>query len=404
MHKEQKRVKPVDVGIVGGAGHVGLPLALSFAHAGLRVLIQDRSAEALRLIGDGVMPFLDAGAPELLKEALANDRLVLSQDPKSLAGVPIYVVTIGTPIDEFHNPAVADIKSCMDTLFEHAKGGETLILRSTVYPGTTQWLHTYCQSHGKDLKIAFCPERVVQGKAIEELPRLPQIISGTSPEAIASARLLFQRVCREIIELTPGEAELAKLFSNAYRYIQFAAANQFYMISYLAGIDYYRVLRAMKKGYDRLADLPGAGFTAGPCLFKDTMQLTGFMGNRFGLGYAAMHVNEGLPRFVIDTIDKVTPLKDKCVGLLGMAFKADSDDLRSSLSYKLKKQLMFRAKKVLTTDPFVSTDPDIRPLDEVIDNSDILILGTPHSAYRDLDTRGKRTIDVWDFWGRGGLI
>jgi UDP-N-acetyl-D-mannosaminuronic acid dehydrogenase len=200
------------------------------------------------------------------------------------------------------------------------------------------------------------------------------------------------------------EAELVKVFSNAYRYIQFAVANQFYMIASAANVDYYKILDGMKRNYPRSKDFPQAGLTAGPCLFKDTMQLASFYRNQFGLGFQAMLVNEGLPQFIVDRLDAAHPLENMTVGLLGMAFKAESDDPRFSLSYKLKKILAVRAKAVLTTDPYVKNDPALLPLDNVIRQSDILILCAPHRAYRNLELDHEAVVDIWNLWGRGSLF
>jgi len=206
------------------------------------------------------------------------------------------------------------------------------------------------------------------------------------------------------VRLAPIEAELAKVFTNAYRYIQFAVTNQFYMIASAAKLDYYRILDGMKRNYPRSKHFPLAGFAAGPCLFKDTMQLASFYRNQFGLGFQAMLVNEGMPQFIVDRLDAVNPLDQMTVGLLGMAFKAESDDPRFSLSYKLKKILTFRAKAVLTTDPYVKSDPALLGLDEVIRRSDVLILCVPHNAYRGLNLEHKIVVDIWNFWGMGSLF
>jgi UDP-N-acetyl-D-mannosaminuronic acid dehydrogenase len=262
----------------------------------------------------------------------------------------------------------------------------------------TEWVHQYLRAAGKRVHVAFCPERVVQGYSIRELQSLPQIISGATPEAEASAARLFAAVAPKVVKMVTKEAEFAKLISNAYRYIEFAATNQFYMIVSSAGCDYNRVLAGLRDDYPRATALPGPGFAAGPCLFKDTLQLAAFMNNTFGLGYAAMQVNEGLPAFVIDRLAAQYRLREMTVGVLGMAFKANSDDTRSSLSYKLKKLLAYKAKAVLTTDPLVETDPELLPLDEVIERSDLLILGAPHRDYKDLDLRGKPVFDIWNFF------
>ncbi|MBT5860437.1 MAG: nucleotide sugar dehydrogenase, partial [Alphaproteobacteria bacterium] len=203
--------------------------------------------------------------------------------------------------------------------------------------------------------------------------------------------------------LTPMEAEFAKLFTNAYRYIQFAITNEFFSVANSAGVNYHNILGAITKNYPRAKGIPTPGFTAGPCLFKDTMQLVAYANNQFNLGTAGMLVNEGLVLYVIDRLTKSYDLSKMTVGILGMAFKADSDDIRSSLSYKMKKVLVTHADEVIATDPLVTVDDTLLPLDEVIDRSDLLILCTPHSAYKDLDTKGKPVADVWNYVN-GALI
>ncbi len=390
-----------DICVVGGAGHVGLPLAIVFATRGQRVLIYDIDTSALESIGQGNMPFMDRGAEGLLKEVLARDTLKLTNDPASLAGVPTIMITIGTPIDEFHSPTLKLIKACIDELFPFLSDEQLMIIRSSVYPGVTDWVSKSLWSKGKRVKVSFCPERIVQGHAIEELTKLPQIVSGTTPEAEHAAARVFGLLTKDIVRLKPIEAEFAKLFCNAYRYIEFAIANQFYMMTTSAGVDYYRVLNGLKENYSRAGHIPRAGLTAGPCLFKDTAQLSAFFRNQFSLGHAAMLVNEGLPLFILDNLRQTHRLETLTVGLLGMAFKADNDDPRSSLSYKLKKILAFHAKAVLTTDPYVKDDPGILPLEEVVGRSDILILCAPHSAYRNLKVDGKIVVDIWNFFDRG---
>ena len=257
-------------------------------------------------------------------------------------------------------------------MLPHLVDGQLLVLRSTVFPGTTDWLDGYLKRQGRNLKVAFCPERMIQGHGIRELKETPQIISGTTPAAEAEAAKLFSAIASELVMVTPREAEFAKLFNNAYRYIEFATANQFYLIAKSAGLDYRRMLDAMKRNYPRAHNIPTPGLAAGPCLFKDTMQLAAFAQNQFSLGNAAMLVNEGLVLHVVDDLRRRYDLAPMTVGLLGMAFKAEIDDTRASLSYKFKKALASHAHAVLTTDPFVTIDPDLRPLDEVIARSDLL--------------------------------
>jgi UDP-N-acetyl-D-mannosaminuronic acid dehydrogenase len=233
---------------------------------------------------------------------------------------------------------------------------------------------------------------------------MPQIVSGTTPQAAAEASALFAIISPEIVALDPIEAEFAKLFGNAYRYIEFAVTNQFYLIAQSAGLDYQRILKAMKYNYPRAKNIPKPGYAAGPCLMKDTMQLTAFARNEFTLGNAAMLVNEGLPLHVISDLRRRYDLGKMTVGLLGMAFKSEIDDVRASLSYKFKKVLNGFAHEVLTTDPFVTADPDLLPLDEVIARSDILILCTPHTSYKSADLKGKPVVDVWGMLENANLI
>ena len=393
-----------DVCVVGGAGHVGLPFALVLASKGLRVVIRDLDTAALELIRRGTMPFMERGAEPLLKEVLAKELLSIASDGAQLEGVPTFIITVGTPIDEFLNPKLKELIRAFEPLLSALTEETTVILRSTVYPGTTEWLDRYLRANGKRPKIAFCPERVVEGFAIEESQRLPQIVSGTTPEAEEAAAAFFLHIAPEVVRLRPTEAEFAKLFCNAYRYIQFAATNQFYMMANSAGLDYYRVLEGMQHHYPRMRDLPRAGLAAGPCLFKDTMQLSAFYNNGFSLGSTAMLVNEGLPLYLAEQLAQTVDLPHATVGLLGMAFKADSDDPRASLSYKLKKVLRLRAKRVLATDPLVKADPDLLPVEQVIAQSDVLILCVPHRAYQGLDTKGKPVLDIWNFFGQGSRI
>ena len=395
---------PADICVVGGAGHVGLPLSIVFAAKKQRVLIYDQDQSSTEVIRSGRMPFMEHGADPLLKEVLSQGLLMFTNRAEHVANAKTVVITIGTPVDEFLTPSLRVITRCFDSLLPYLCKEQLIVIRSTVYPGVTDTMAKYVQSKGKRLKLAFCPERIVEGHAVEELQSLPQIVSGTSAEAEQEAAELFLLIAPEVVRLSPIEAELVKMFSNAYRYIQFAVTNQFYMIASAANVDYYRILDGMKRDYPRSKDFPNAGLAAGPCLFKDTMQLASFYRNQFGLGFQAMLINEGLPQFIVDRLDATHPLEEMTVGLLGMAFKAESDDPRFSLSYKLKKILAVRAKAVLTTDPYVQRDPDLLPLDEVIRRSEVLILCAPHRAYRDLKLDHKVAVDIWNFWGRGTLL
>ncbi len=393
-----------DLTVVGGGGHVGIPLVLAFAEAGFCVNVNDINRDVLETLKSGRLPFIEQGGEAVLAQVLRRQRLVFSDSPAGISTRGPVIITIGTPIDEFLNPTREVVQECIDDLLPHLVDGQLLVLRSTVFPGTTDWVDGYIKRKGRALKIAFCPERVVQGNGIRELKEMPQIVSGTSPEAIEEASKLFSAIAPELVVVTPREAEFAKLFNNAYRYIEFATANQFYLIAKSAGVDYRRVLDAMKRNYPRARSIPTPGLAAGPCLFKDTMQLAAFAQNQFSLGNAAMLVNEGLVLHIVDDLSRRFDLGTMTVGLLGMAFKAEVDDTRASLSYKFKKALSNHTQAVLTTDPFVTSDPDLVPLDRVIADSDLLILCAPHAAYRDLDLASKPVVDVWGFLTNANVL
>lgn len=398
------RTAAADLTVVGGAGHVGIPLVLSFAAKGLTVNVNDLNRDNLASLKAGRLPFIEYGAEDLLANALRDNKLIFTTTPDQVSGSGPVIVTIGTPVDEFLNPERHVILNCIDNLLPSLNDSQLLVLRSTIYPGTTDAVAAHLKRKKRNLRVAFCPERIVQGYGIEELSRMPQIVSGTTPDAVEEAAALFRMISPEIVELEPIEAEFAKLFGNAYRYIEFAATNQFYLIAQAAGLDYQRILKAMKHNYPRARNIPRPGYAAGPCLMKDTMQLTAFARNEFSLGNAAMLINEGLPLHVIGDLRRRYDLGKMTVGLLGMAFKSEIDDVRASLSYKFKKVLTGFAHEVLTTDPFVTVDPDLLPLDEVIERSDILILCTPHNSYKGLDLKGKPVVDVWGLLENANVI
>src|SRR6476619_7324248 len=391
----------LDVVVLGGGGHVGLPLSLSLAQTGARVGVYDTNQDTLARIGRGEMPFLEAGADALLRDVLDADRLELGSDASMIGRTDQLIVVIGTPVDEFLGPSMTIFEKAVDQIAPHLRDGALLVLRSTVYPGTTAYVAQHRAARGCRANVAFCPERIAEGHALEELHSLPQIIGADDDRAAERATALFGKLATKTIRTTTKEAELTKLFTNTWRYMKFAVANQFFMIADQAGVEYTNVLRAIREDYPRAADLPGPGFAAGPCLFKDTMQLSAFTADHFPMGQAAMQVNEGLPAYIVSALERrYGGLTGKTVGILGMAFKAESDDARASLSYKLRKLLTWAGARVLATDPYVRDDRLVS-LDCVLDESDILVLGAPHAPYRGLHIGGKDVVDVWGAMGQG---
>ena len=386
-----------DVCVIGGGGHVGLPLALTFAEAGLRTVIYDINRDTVAKIRGGVMPFAEEGAQELLRRALDRGLLDVTESPEPMSECRYLVLIIGTPVDEHLKPSFTGMLRAIESCSAHLRDGQILILRSTVFPGISEHVQKDLEVRGLEIGVAFCPERVAEGKSLREFRELPQIVSAFRPETLEAVKGLFSRFTPELIEMTPMEAELCKLMTNASRYIQFAIANQFYTIARDHGLNFDRILYGCRHNYPRMAGMPGAGFAAGPCLLKDTMQLAAFSQNSFLLGHSAMLVNEGLPGKLVELVKREVDLSTKTTGILGMAFKAESDDPRDSLSYKLRNLLTLESRRVLCTDPYVP-DPSLAPLERVVAEADVLFLATPHSVYRELRIpEGKRLIDVWSW-------
>ena len=389
-----------DVVLIGGCGHVGLPLGIALADRGASVCLYDLSEHSVKLVNDGVMPFEERGAAPVLERVVAASRLRATSDPSVVGGAENVVVVIGTPVDEHLNPDPRAIPAALGLCSAYLTDGQLLVLRSTVYPGVTALVEQMVARLGREIDVAFCPERIAEGRAMEELYSLPQIVGSRTDRGRERASRLFERLTASIVHLSPEEAELAKLFTNTWRYIKFATANQLYMMANDRGLDFERIRQALTFGYPRAADMPRAGFAAGPCLFKDTMQLAAFSNNNFMLGHTAMLINEGLPLYLVSRLEQEHDLASMTVGILGMAFKAGSDDTRSSLSYKLRRILAFRCAEVLCTDPLVRTDPALRGLDEVVERSDLLIIAAPHAEYRGLRT-SKPVADIWNLLGGG---
>jgi len=382
--------------IIGGCGHVGIPLGLAFASRGFTVTLIDCNKAAVQQISSGSLPFKEEHAEELLQKHIGKN-LSATTDATVASQQDVVVFVTGTPVDEHLNPRVNDVLRVISAYLQYLNPSQLIVLRSTIFPGVTKIVDDLLTRSLGSCKLAFCPERIVQGKGIEEIFNLPQIVSATSPQSETEAAELFSFIAKKIITLSTTEAELAKLMTNAWRYLEFAIANQFYMIVEKQGFDFYKILNAMKDDYPRAKHFAAAGLAAGPCLFKDTMQLSAFHSNEFFLGHSAMLVNEGLPNFLVQQLEeRIGCLKGKKVGILGLAFKPDNDDIRESLSFKLKKLLELRMVTVLLSDPYV---PETLPLTALLRDADGIILGVPHQEYRPL-TLSCPYVDCWGVWPR----
>lgn len=369
--------------IVGGCGRTGLPLGIRLALAGANVVLLDRNVDRVAAVTAGELPFLEAHAQEPLRAVLREGSLKATCSSHVLSEQEAVILAVGVSLDELLNPDLTAFHALCDGVLSQLSDGQLFVLRGTVFPGTTERVAQWAARQHRKICVAYCPQRTAQGHALADLRRHPQIVAGATPLAAARAGRLFALLDVPVVELPPLEAELSKLFVNAYRYINFAAANQLYLIAERFGADYQRICEAMTRDYPRLSGLARAGLAAGPGLPLDTVQLAAFDWSGFPLGQAALAINEGLPAALVAQAKIRHDLSGMVAGVLGMAFKAESDDARGSLAYKLAKLLRLECRDVLCTDPHVD-DASLVPLDRVLDESDILFVGACHAEYRDL--------------------
>ena len=385
--------------VVGGCGHVGLPLAIALAHSGLPTISLDIDQEKVDLVNSGILPFIEEGCSPILRNSLDQECFSATTNPEVVSQANYVIVVIGTPVDSYLNPNPDGIIAALNEIKHFLNEKQILILRSTLFPGVTKRVEDWASRNVPGLLVSFCPERIAEGKAMTELYSLPQIIGARDQKSYEMSEEVFSILTPTLIRTTPEEAELAKLFTNVWRYIKFATVNQFYMLANDYEVDFENVRKAITTDYPRAQDMPGAGFAAGPCLFKDTMQLGAFSNNTFALGHSAMLVNEGLPLYLVERISRKYDLSELTVGILGMAFKPEIDDPRSSLSYKLKKILQFKAKEVICADPYVK-DPKLVDQSFLLDKSDLIIIATPHQQYGAIAFKVP-VIDIWNLLNNG---
>ena len=384
-----------DIAIVGGAGHIGLPLGILFANKRKKVILFDKDKKNVDKINNLTMPFMEEGGSRLLKEN--KKKIFATTEKKYLSSAKIIIICIGTPVKNSKPDLVLFFKMFKE-IKKHLNPKNLLVIRSSIYPGTCLKIQKFL---GKKFQnISYCPERVVQGKSITELPKLPQIVSGVSKNSINQSKKLFKLICKRIIVTSILEAELIKLFSNAWRYINFSISNEFYTICEKLGVNFRELRNNMVEGYDRNKNIPKAGFAAGPCLYKDTAQLNAFFKDSFTLGKTATKINTRFPYFIYSKMKNKfkNKLFSKKIGILGVAFKSDIDDTRDSLSIELYKFLKRKGLKVNISDDFVKMREIINKKD-LIKKSDIIILGVPHSSYKKIKIPKKKyLIDSWGFF------
>lgn len=399
----------MNVSIIGGGGHVGLSMGLVLVDAGHRVTLIDEDKTALETIESGRIPYKEPMGKELLELGLDTGRLETTTDINAVSESDVVVIVVSTPIDEHNNPQMDDLLGLVDLLTHHLYDNQNLILRSTVYPGTTAIVKEKLEDSGfnvgSDLYLAFAPERIAQHNAIEEMVELPQLVGTFDDQSYQHTQAFFETFLNaDCLRLTPTEAEIGKLFTNMWRYITFAVANEFYLIadtfSEYHDVNIHRIIEQTSQDYPRF-DVPTPGANVGgPCLTKDGWFLVDNIPYN-ELVTAAFQINEGIPAQIVQRMAREHPDPRK-ITLLGMSFKRDSDDTRNSVAFKMKKQLQMKGYSDI-----VCIEPHCTGFDDWKDaqGSDWTILMTPHSDFEDLDDILDKIdnpdclyCDIWGLW------
>lgn len=411
VKKSKSRGKTEVVSIVG-IGRVGLPLALFIAGKGYTVFGIDTDSSKVELVSKGQMPFMEEGAAVLLKRYLGKS-FFATTDFSKIAKSKIIILTLGTPVDENMNPSLVQIDRAIELSKKYLKPNQILILRSTVSPGTTNYVKSNLNEVpkikvGENFFLAFCPERIAEGRSLQELEEIPQIVGGADRLSTQKAADFFQSLGIEVNKTDDVSAELAKLFTNMYRYINFAIANEFMILAGNYHRDIYQIVDLVNRNYKR-GGLAMPGLTGGPCLFKDGFFLISDVPFA-DLITTSWKINESVPLFLIKKIRERRRLEGKRAVILGLAFKAEIDDIRESLAFKIKKALERERAKVFLHDPYV--DGYQSDLEEILKDADFIFLATNHQFYKKLDiSKIKKMVskncvicDVWNIFKTNKVI
>mgnify|MGYP001158408235 FL=1 len=389
-------MKNSQIAIIGGSGHVGMPLALKFASKGFKVVAIDINNVNNDLLNRGILPYNEIGAKKLLSKSLKKKKLFFTNNFSEISNSKYIFITVGTPITSKNKPNMKFVFNVINKMKNHLSNHQSIILRSTVYPGTTKKIVDKLKKLNLKCKVSYCPERVAQGKSLYEIENLPQIIASEDNKELKKIIVLFKKICKRIEILNFIEAEYSKLFSNAWRYIKFAVSNEFYMLSENKGFNFNKVYNSITKDYPRNKELPKQGFAAGPCLPKDAIQLWHSSKKFSKLAIQSYNINENLPIFLVNQLKKKMSIKNKYIGVLGTTFKSGIDDERDSLSIILIKLLKKSKAKVISYDPF-SKKYNYNELRKIFKNCKIIFIGTPHPQFKKLNYKGKVLIDCWNF-------
>lgn len=385
--------------VVGGSGRVGLPLSLFLHSKGLEVCVLDPDSEKNKKIRQGIMPFLENGVERWLIDASTSTRFAIYERLEQLHDMifDICIIVIGTPLVEQGVPDNHSLATMVESLHPVISVGGTLILRSTVVPGTTSLVESQLIDNGRsDIHVIFAPERIAEGFAHKELTVLPQLIGANSKHALNTAEQFFASIGVTTIELSSTEAECAKLFTNAYRFIHFSTASLFYLICEDQGLDYSRIKMAMMTDYPRLETLPSSGYAGGPCLIKDSVILNSLQDFTESVLSSNLEINERLVSLVTQKVQEFcSNPSDLLIGVLGIGFKAGSDDLRESFAMRVIEKLKMLGYKLVYFDNYAITDlvPRMTP-EEMNKRCGLLVKGNMDTSYSEFYFR-LPTIDVW---------
>jgi UDP-N-acetyl-D-mannosaminuronic acid dehydrogenase len=366
-----------------GLGRVGLPLALSFADRGVHVLGVDHDQSVLDSLRAGRMPFNEAGTQELLDRVRQTGRLELAERAADAAQTDDIVITLGTPSFSHLESDLRQVRAAVDALLPLLRPGHALILRSTIAPGTTEFVAGYIEKQrglrpGEDVFVAHAPERIAAGRFLEEISTLPCIIGGVGEASTERAAGTFSVFGAPIVRTTPVQAELAKIWTNILRYTTFALPNLLMMDCERYDANVFEVIDLINHDYPR-GGIAMPGLTAGTCLRKDFV-FSEERSNAPGMLLAVSRVNEAVPLFLVEGIKRrMGDLSARKVAVLGLTFKRDTDDERDSLSPKLIRLLERELADVAVSDPHASTPT--QPLADAVRNADIVIVATNHSEF-----------------------
>jgi UDP-N-acetyl-D-mannosaminuronic acid dehydrogenase len=401
-----------DVAVIG-LGRVGLPLALAFADAGLRVIGVDNDAERLDAVRAGRMPFEEPGAQAVLDRV--GELLELTERAADAHRARHIVLTLGTPAMSHIEIDLRQIRAVLDDLLPHLHEGHAIHLRSTIAPGTTDFVAGYLAKHrgfavGEDVFVAHVPERIASARFFEEISTLPCIVGGVGERSGEEAGALFERLGAPIVQTTPVQAELAKIWTNILRYATFALPNLMMMDCEQYGANVFEVIDLINRDYPR-GGMALPGFTAGTCLRKD-FAFSEERSNAPGMLLAVSRVNESVPLFLVEGLKRRLGLLDGAkVAVLGLAFKAGTDDERDSLSHKLIRLLERELADVAVHDPHTPTPTQSLP--EAVLDADAVVIATNHPEFCTPDTlrlvvegarRDALIVDPWNCWGAAQIF